>query len=128
MWQNKATEKKYCMEAKNKANVEIEDCSFSNRQKWMVQRGIIESAEERGRCLTWARRGTGVNLMFCQEGNPYQVWDGFDIGATRGFELHPHGEQERSATNPHHPRRGESVIVQPTKKARKHTTSKWEVY
>jgi len=148
-WQESYTEKKYCMQCRNRKGapeacdvgmkIELYDCNRSHRQKFVRVEGdnSIRPAMSPHLCMSHQNRADDIyldtlTLEYCNGGKQQQFWIvGTPWQENGKFEIRTNLISNRNPTcltNPHHPRRKENIIPQRCDRARDHLTSSWTLY
>ena len=129
MWQESPTEKKFCLKCQSGtcskgSGVKIAKCDRSDkRQQWFYDQGRVRSRKNTSVCLD--RVGRYIELRTCNNSTD-QKWD--TLRKEKEFQLTPMGNDEKCASQHHHPRDGEKVYMTSCKKSRRNHTDKWIKY
>mmetsp|Transcript_524 Transcript_524/g.1043 ORF Transcript_524/g.1043 Transcript_524/m.1043 type:complete len:187 (+) Transcript_524:35-595(+) len=128
-WQESSSEKKWCMKCKSSkcpkgSGIKIARCSRDDwRQNFFFDDGRIRSRRNKNVCLE--RQGRSIVLDNCNSSSD-QIWD--TLRKDEPFQLRIPGNDDKCASQHHHPRDGEKVYMTSCKRSRDSQSDKWIVY
>ena len=128
-WQGRPYEKKFCMQCTlnncpQGSGIKVERCDRSDlRQQFFFDSGSIRSKRNNDVCLE--RSGRSIKLESCN-GSVHQLWD--VLTKDGPFQLRIPGNEDKCASQHHHPKRGEKIYMTSCKKSVLNNTDKWVVY
>jgi hypothetical protein len=128
-WQESPSEKFWCLKCQNSgctrgSGVKIARCSKDDwRQHFFFDDGRIRTRRNLDVCLE--RSGRSIVLKGCDSSDD-QVWA--SLRKDKPFRLQIPGNDDKCATQHHHPKDGEKVFMASCKLASNSQTDKWIVY
>jgi hypothetical protein len=128
-WQESPSEKFWCLKCQNSgctrgSGVKIARCSKDDwRQHFFFDDGRIRTRRNLDVCLE--RSGRSIVLKGCDSSDD-QVWA--SLRKDKPFRLQIPGNDDKCATQHHHPKDGEKVFMASCKLASNSQTDKWTVY
>eukprot|EP01082_Thalassiosira_pseudonana_P011135 g10557.t1 g10557 contig4:2102746-2103445(-) len=128
-WQESSSEKYWCIACTRSScskgsGIRIDKCDKGDsRQQFYYDSGRIRSRKNKSVCFE--RQGRSIKLDSCNTSRS-QKWD--ELSKSRAFQLRIPNNNEKCASQHHHPKDGEDIYMTSCKKSRSNNTDKWIAY